>query len=131
MTVRSCQHQPVRALLAIVVLALAVGCTGGPDDPPRDPATTAPTTAQVDRALRFAALAPLPAGAVVTRLETQGGLDTQVVLAVRLADAGPWRAASGLPGDGTQQRVANPDGAVVYRSVVNGPAELTVTAFTT
>ena len=121
----------MRALLAIVLLALAVSCTGGPDDPPRDGATTAPTAVQVDRALRFAALAPLPAGAEVTRLEAQDGIDTQVVLSVRLADAGPWRAASGLPADGTQQRVANPDGAVVHREVRSGPGELTVTAFTT
>jgi hypothetical protein len=93
--------------------------------------TGPPTAAQVDRALRFAALAPLPPGAVVTRLETQGGIDTHVVLAVRLPAGSAWRTASGLPADGTRQRVANPDGAIVFREFRDGPTDLTVTAFTT
>lgn len=113
----------VRALLVTVALLLVTACTAGPDV--REPAGD-----QVARALRFAALAPLPAGAAVTRLETQGGIDTHVVLAVRLPAGSSWRADSGLPADGAQQRVANLDGAVVYREVRDGP-ELTVTAFTT
>ncbi|GAA4888958.1 hypothetical protein [Actinomycetospora straminea] len=119
----------LRVLLTALLVALPValpGCTTAP--PPRD---GPPTPAQVDRALRFAALAPLPGDAVVTRLDTESGIDTRVVLAVRLAEAAPWRAASGLPADDAQQRVANPDGAVVYRSAVDGPGEVTVTAFTT
>ncbi|MEJ2890028.1 hypothetical protein [Actinomycetospora aeridis] len=116
-------------LLVVAVLAvLAVSaCRGEVTREPSGP----PTAEQVDRALRFAALAPLPPGAVVTRLETQGGIDTQVVLAVRVPDGSAWRAGSGLPADGTQQRVANPDGAIVHREVRSGPGELTVTAFTT
>ncbi|GAA4912443.1 hypothetical protein EV188_101796 [Actinomycetospora succinea] len=110
-------------LAALLVLS---GCPG----PTRGPAA-APTPEQVGRALRFAALAPLPPGAVVTRLETEGGIDTRVVLAVRLPDGAAWRAASGLPADGVQQRLANPDGAIVYREVRGDPAGLTVTAFTT
>ncbi|MDF2978923.1 MAG: hypothetical protein K0S40_3651 [Actinomycetospora sp.] len=68
------------------------------------------------------------------RLEAQSGIDTRVALAVRLPGdaAGPWLAASGLPVDGSQQRLANPDGAVVHRSASRpGPDEVTVTAFTT
>ncbi|MDD7964385.1 hypothetical protein [Actinomycetospora lemnae] len=116
----------VPVLLTALLVALGA-CTTAPPQPRDAP----PTPAQVDRALRFAALAPLPADAVVTRLETQSGIDTRVVLAVRLADAGSWRAASGLPPDDAQQRVANPDGAIVFRSATGGPGELTVTAFTT
>jgi len=108
-------------LLAALLTLLA--CTPDVERPP--------TAEQVDRALRFAALAPLPADAVVTRLDTQGGIDTRVVLTVRLGDASGWRAACGLAADGTQQRLANPDGAIVHRDVRSGPGELTVTAFTT
>lgn len=111
-------------LLATVLVLSA--CTGEVTRESSGP----PTAEQVDRALRFAALAPLPAGAEVVRLESQGGIDTLVVLAVRLPAGSTWRAASGLPADGAQQRVANPDGAVVYRQVRDGP-ELTVSAFTT
>ncbi|WP_433787158.1 hypothetical protein ACQPX6_10015 [Actinomycetospora sp. CA-101289] len=121
---------------AALVLALFVvaGCTVG--EAPREDRGGAieATPERVARALRFAALAPLPAAASVTRLEVQNGIDTRVALAVRLpADAaGPWFAASGLPADGSQQRVANPDGAVVYRSAMRtGPDGVTVTAFTT
>jgi hypothetical protein len=122
----------VVVLLVLGALALACGaCTVGtePQSPER-PSAGPPSAEQVARALRFAALAPLPAGAAPLRLETQGGIDTQVVLTVRL-DPAPWLAASGLRGDGGQQRVRNPDGALVYRSAVAGPGEVTVTAFTT
>jgi hypothetical protein len=112
------------------LLALLLVLPGCGPDVERAP-TGPPTAEQVDRALRFAALAPLPPGAVVTRLDTQGGIDTRVVLAVRLPAGTTWRDASGLPADGARQRVANPDGAVVYREVRGGPADLTVTAFTT
>jgi hypothetical protein len=115
-------------LLVVLALALAA-CTPGPVvlREPTDP----PTPDQVQRALRFAALAPLPADGTVTKLDVQGGIDTRVVLVVIIPDAAPWRAASGLPADGEQQRVANPDGAVVYRSVASTPGGVTVTAFTT
>ncbi|MEJ2860598.1 hypothetical protein [Actinomycetospora flava] len=109
------------ALLGLLVALLA--CTPDVERPP--------TPEQVDRALRFAALAPLPVGGVVTRLETQGGIDTQVVITVRPGDVQAWRAASGLPSDDAQQRIANPDGAIVHRSASSGPADVTVTAFTT
>ncbi|GAA4807173.1 hypothetical protein GCM10023200_51000 [Actinomycetospora chlora] len=118
-----------RRFVGLVMLVLAcAACTVGVE--PERPAAGPPSGEQVARALRFAALAPLPAGAAPVRLETQGGIDTQVVLTVRL-DPAPWLAASGLRGDGGQQRVRNPDGALVYRSAVAGPGEVTVTAFTT
>ncbi|MDD7941169.1 hypothetical protein PHK61_22380 [Actinomycetospora lutea] len=116
------------ALGGLLALHLVLAACGpGVERVPAGP----PSAEQVDRALRFAALAPLPPDAAVTRLETQGGIDTQVVLAVRLPAGSTWRTASGLPADGTQQRVANPDGAIVVREVRTGPGELTVTAFTT
>lgn len=126
---------PVALLLALLVVA---GCTVG--EAPRGEGrgdgggVVEATPERVARALRFAALAPLPSGVSVVRLEVQDGIDTRVALAVRLpGDAGgPWLAASGLPADGSQQRIANPDGAVVHRSASRtGPDEVTVTAFTT
>ena len=97
-----------------------------------------PTPERVARAMRFAALAPLPGGASVVRLETESGIDTWLRIAVRLPAAGvdPWLAASGAATDGPPQRLANPDGAVVTRdartaAVGPGLVEVTVTAFTT
>jgi hypothetical protein len=121
----------VRSLVLALLLVLA-GCTVG-GEASRGDGVIEPTPERVERALRFAALAPLPAGASVVRLEAQSGIDTRVALAVRfpVEAAGRWLAASGLPGDGSQQRVANPDGALVYRSARTGPGEVTVTAFTT
>ena len=124
---------PVALLLALLVVA---GCGIGeaPRGQERGGGVVEPTPERVARALRFAAMAPLPGGASVVRFEVQGGIDTRVALAVRLPDdaVGPWLAASGLPADGSQQRVANPDGAIVYRSAPRtGPGEVTVTAFTT
>lgn len=120
---------PVALLLALLLVA---GCTVG--GAPRGGGVIEATPERVARALRFAALAPLPAGASLVRLEVQGGIDTRVALVVRLPGdaADPWLAASGLPADGSQQRVANPDGAVVYRSASRtGPDDVAVTAFTT
>jgi hypothetical protein len=120
---------PVALLLALFVVA---GCEVG--EAGRGEGVVEATPDRVARALRFAALAPLPGGASVLRLEVQGGIDTRVALTVRLPGvaAGPWLAASALPADGSQQRVANPDGAVVYRAASRtGPDEVTVTAFTT
>jgi hypothetical protein len=124
---------PVALLLALLV---AAGCGVGeaPRGEDRDAGVVEPTPERVARALRFAALAPLPGGASVVRFEVQSGIDTHVDLVVRLPDdaVGPWFAASGLPADGSQQRVANPDGAIVYRSAPRtGPGEVAVTAFTT
>ena len=131
---------PVRWLPALLLVLLVLpGCTAAPPagDGRGDGGVIAPTPERVERALRFAALAPLPAGAQVVRLEAQSGIDTRVELIVRLAaeQTAPWLAGSGLPVD-VQQRVANPDGAVVYREarrVDAGPglADVTVTAFTT
>jgi hypothetical protein len=125
----------VRRLVLVVLLVLA-GCAVDPA--PRSNGTIAPTPERVERALRFAALAPLPADARVVRLESQGGIDTLVSLTVRVGapSAAPWRAASGLPADGQQQRVANPDGALIHREIRTGPVgagdvEVAVTAFTT
>jgi len=122
---------PAALLLALLVVA---GCTVGEAARGDGGGVIEATPERVARALRFAALAPLPAGASVTRLEVQDGIDTRVALVVRLSGdaAGPWLAASALPADGSQQRVADPDGAVVYRSASwTGPDEVTVTAFTT
>lgn len=118
----------MRPLLLALLLVLA-GCAAG--EAPRGDEAVAPTPERVARALRFAALAPLPAGAGVVRLETESGIDTWVRLVVRLGEPEAWLAASGLP-VGEQQRVANPDGAVVHREARRtGAEELAVTAFTT
>jgi hypothetical protein len=122
------------AVLLVLALLVVAGCTVG--EPPRRDGggVLEPTPERAALALRFAALAPVPAGASVTRLEAQSGIDTRVTLAVRLPGdaAGPWLAVPGLPADGSQQRVANPDGAIVHRSASRtGPDEVTVTAFTT
>jgi hypothetical protein len=122
---------PVALLLALLVVA---GCEVGEAPRGDGGGVIEPTPERVARALRFAGLAPLPGGASVVRLEVQGGIDTRVALTARLPGdaAGPWRAASALPADGSQQRVANPDGAIVYRAASRtGPDEVTVTAFTT
>jgi hypothetical protein len=122
---------PVALLLALLVVA---GCTVREAPRADGDGVIEATPERVARALRFAALAPLPAGASPVRLEVQDGIDTRVALAVRLPGdaAGSWLAASGLPADGSQQRVANPDGAVVHRSASRtGPDEVTATAFTT
>jgi len=122
---------PVALLLALLVVA---GCTVGGAPRGDGGGVVEATPERVARALRFAALAPLPSGVPVVRLEVQDGIDTRVAIVVRLPGdvGGPWLAASGLPADGSQQRVANPDGAVVYRSASRtGPDEVTVTAFTT
>jgi hypothetical protein len=113
-------------LLLVVVLALLAGCAVTPERA----ASPAPDLGQ---ALRFAALAPLPAEATVLRLESQGGIDTLVTLTVRLpvAAVAPWLQASGVSSLGAQQRIANPDGAVVYRTATAAGTDVTVRAFTT
>jgi hypothetical protein len=118
----------VRPVLLVLLLVLAGCAVGGA---PRDDGAVTPTPERVERALRFAALAPLPGGAGVVRLETESGIDTWVRLVVRLGETDAWLAASGLR-VGEQQRIANPDGAVVHREARRtGPGELAVTAFTT
>jgi hypothetical protein len=109
----------------VVVLALVAGCTVTPER-----AAPPPDLGQV---LRFAALAPVPPGGSVVRLESQGGIDTAVTLTVRLpvAAVSPWLQASGVPSLGAQQRIANPDGAIVYRTATVAGTDVTVTAFTT
>jgi hypothetical protein len=122
---------PVALLLALLVVA---GCTVPEAPRGEGDGVIEATPERVARALRFAALAPLPAGASVARLEVQDGIDTRVALVVRLPGdaAGSWLAASGLPADGSQQRIADPDGAIIYRSAARtGPDEVIVTAFTT
>lgn len=113
-------------LLLVVVLALLAGCTVTPERAP----SPAPDLGQ---ALRFAALAPLPAEAMVLRLESQGGIDTLLTLTVRLpvAAVAPWLQASGVSSLGAQQRIANPDGAIVYRTATTAGTDVTVRAFTT
>ncbi|WP_433036608.1 hypothetical protein [Actinomycetospora sp. CA-053990] len=113
-------------LLLVVVLALLAGCAVTPE-------RAAPPVPELGQALRFAALAPLPAEATVLRLESQGGIDTLVTLTVRLpvAAVAPWLKASGVSALGAQQRVANPDGAVIYRTATAAGTDVTVRAFTT
>lgn len=126
-------------LLVVLLLALLTGCAPAPAPAPRDDdVETDPSPQRVGTALHFAALAPLPPGARVTRLREQDGIDTSISLTVATgADvAGPWLAASGLPADLSQQRVANPDGAIVYRTATvaepaPGAALVEVSAFTT
>ena len=111
----------------VVLLALVAGCAVTPERaaPPERP--------DLGQVLRFAALAPMPAGGSVLRLESRGGIDTFVTLTVRLPAAGvaPWLQASGVPSLGAQQRIANPDGAVVYRTATVAGTDVTITAFTT
>lgn len=134
----------MRLLLALVLAlsTLGTGCTVDGPPPPRDAPVTDPSPEQVGRALRFAAMAPLPPVARVPRLEVEGGIDTRVAFVVETdaAAAGAWLAASGFPpvpagGDLPQQRVANADGAVVYRDATATSAPegtvVEVTAFTT
>jgi hypothetical protein len=110
----------------VVVLALLAGCSVTAE-------RAAPPAPDLGQALRFAALAPLPAEATVVRLESQGGIDTLVTLTVRLPVAAvpPWLQASGVSALGAQQRIANPDGAVIYRTVTAAGTDVTVRAFTT
>jgi hypothetical protein len=127
----------------VVLLLVLGGCAFDPAPPARDGVATDPAPERVAAALRFAALAPLPPGARVPRLDVQGGIDTRVALVVAAEEgaAGTWLAASGFPpaaadGGRPQQRLANPDGAIVYRDVAvtapaPGAAVVEVTAFTT
>ena len=76
---------------------------------------------------------PAARGGDGLRLESQGGIDTLVTLTVRLpvAAVAPWLQASGVSSLGAQQRIANPDGAVVYRTATTAGTDVTVRAFTT
>lgn len=135
----------MRLVLALVLAMSAVGtgCTVDGPPPPRDAPVTDPSPEQVGRALRFAAMAPLPPVARVPRLEVEGGIDTRVAFVVETdaGAAGAWLATSGVPsapatGERPQQRLANPDGATVYRDVAvtvpaPGAAVVEVSAFTT